>query len=190
MMQNSGNCSPIASPVIFRQSSTRLLQEVLKGDSQARAAFREFMDLEAGLRTWATEDAEAELTHVASPHRKAEGRSKRRLLAVATAAASVALVAMSLWMFWYRDDSPQPIAHPSGGDGVPTFASLGTIRQAEGCVWEPPITLASGSKFSSGSLSLVSGNAELQFTSGTNLVLEGPCEVEVLSADCGVPPRR
>ena len=50
-----------------------LLQEVLKGDSQARAAFREFMDLEAGLRTWATEDAEAELTHVASPHQEGGG---------------------------------------------------------------------------------------------------------------------
>ena len=86
-------------------------------------------------------------------------------------------------MFWYQDDPSHPIAHPSGRDGVPTFASLGTIRQAEGCVWEPPITLASGSKFSPGSLSLVSGNAELQFTSGTNIVLEGPCEVEVLSAD-------
>lgn len=160
-----------------------LLQEFLKGDSQARAAFREFMDLEAGLRTWATEDAEAELTHVATPRRKAGGRSKRRLLAVATAAASVALVAMSLWMLWHEDDPSHPIAHFSGGDGVPTFTSLGTIRQEEGCVWEPPITLASGGKFSLGSLSLVSGNAELQFTSGTNIVLEGPCEVEVLSAN-------
>ncbi len=159
------------------------LQEVLKGDSQARAAYREFMDLEAGLRTWATEDVAAELTHVVSPHRKAGERSKRRLLAVATVAASVAIVVMSLWMFWYQDDPSHLIAHPSDGDGVPTFASLGTIRQMEGCVWESPITLASGGKFSPGSLTLVSGNAELQFTSGTNIVLEGPCEVEVLSAD-------
>ena len=160
-----------------------LLQEVLKGDSQARAAFREFMDLEAGLRTWATEDAEADLAYVALPHTKAGGGSKRRLLAFATVAASVALVALSLWVFWHQDDPSQPFARPSDGDGVSTFAWLGTIRQTEGCVWEPPITLASGSKFSSGSLSLVSGNAELQFTSGTNLVLEGPCEVEVLSVD-------
>jgi hypothetical protein len=160
-----------------------LLQEVLKGDSQARAAFREFMDLEAGLRTWATEDAAADLTHATPPHRIAGERSNRRLLAAAAAAASVALVAMSLWVLWYLDDSPQPIALPSGGEGVATFASLGTIRQTEGCVWEPPISLASGSKFSRGTLSLVSGNAELQFTSGTNIVLEGPCELEVLSAD-------
>ncbi len=160
-----------------------LLQEVLKGDSQARAAYREFMDLEASLRTWATEDAEAELTHVASPHGEAGKRSKRRLLAVATVAASVALVAMSWWMFWHQDQPSHPIAHPSGGSGVSTFASLGTIRQTDGCVWEPPIAVASGSKLSQGSLSLVSGSAELQFTSGTNIVLEGPCEVQVLSAD-------
>ncbi|MDZ7620516.1 MAG: FecR domain-containing protein, partial [Patescibacteria group bacterium] len=39
------------------------------------------------------------------------------------------------------------------------------------------------SRFPAGALSLVSGVAELAFDSGTNVLMEGPCELQVISAD-------
>lgn len=168
----------------------RALQERLKADPHARTAFREFMDLEAGLRTWAAEStapsalaAEPEVVRIAE---RRGGRGQRRwspaVIAVVAVAASIAFIVFPTRL--RQPDSPQfQPAPPSAPSAVSTVAFLGTVRQEGGCVWNGAGALTPDGRFSSGGLLLASGIAALQFTSGTELVLEGPCELQIVRAD-------
>ena len=151
------------------------LQEKLRSDAQARATFREFMDLESGLRTWASESASSRLG-VESARRESVGRRWPALLATA---ASLAMLSVAAWL-WLVRPSPSPEITERSSE---TTAVLGTVLQQKGCVWRSSRGTTAGGRFSQGNLSLVSGVAQLQFDSGTDLVLRGPCELKVVSAD-------
>jgi ferric-dicitrate binding protein FerR (iron transport regulator) len=157
------------------------LQQSLKSDPQARAVFRECVDVEASLRTWAAENAPAQRPD--APARRVSGLV-RRSYAILAIAASVALIALSGWL-WQQGSkrSQEQIAEQPRDAMVDTLAHLGTVLQQEACVWTPSRTLSTGSRFSVGPLSLVSGIAELKFDSGTKVVMQGPCELQVASAD-------
>lgn len=155
-----------------------LLQAELKSNPQARAAFRERLDVEAALRTWAAEDQSAG-TVTKSQH----GSASRKLLArvMLTIAASAALIAVAWWMWGLRDgNQPQPIVEVPGDAGVNRAVYFGTIGAQHDCVWQGDSTVITGGRFSSRKLSLASGVAELKFDSGTNVILEGPCEFKVV----------
>ena len=166
----------------------RALQEKLKSDPQARAAFREFMDIEAGLRTWASEDALADAIKSDKLTRQQPTFSRsrvwrRRVSMAVTVAASLALLAFAGWYLGIQKDRNRQIANPARNPQVSPVAFFGTVRQTEDCVWKSPVTLASGSRLSTGTYSLTSGTAELKFTSGTDVLLEAPCELKVVSGD-------
>ena len=159
------------------------LQQELKSDPQARAAFREMVDLEASLRTWATDSPAAPMHRPDESVRRESGLG-RRTYAILAIAASIALIAVSGWL-WRQLSEPsreQIVERPRDTTGD-TITQLGTISQQEDCVWSPPHMLSTGSRFSVGPLSLVSGIAELKFDSGTNIVMQGPCELQLASAD-------
>ena len=166
----------------------RALQAKLKSDPQARAVFREFMDIEASLRTWASEDALADAIKSDKLTRQQPEFSRsrlwrRRVSMAVTVAASLALLAFGGWYLGIQKDRNRQIAHPARNPQILPVAFFGTVRQTEDCVWKSPVTLASGSRFSNGTYSLTSGTAELKFTSGTNMLLEAPCELKVVSGD-------
>jgi len=141
------------------------LQNELKASPEARAIYRERMDLEAALHTWATEDA------AASFHKdpEADSTSRTKFRAIAVAAAAALLLAISPWLW-------------PGGDDQTQAQLVGVIRQQADCRWETE-PAGSGGKFAAGKLSLTAGVAELSFDSGTDVVLEAPCEIEVTSLD-------
>jgi ferric-dicitrate binding protein FerR (iron transport regulator) len=158
-----------------------LLQAELKSNPQARAAFREQLDVEAALRTWAAEDQSAGT--ITKRQHSAASREflPRVMLAIA---ASVAFIAVGWWMWGLRDgNQPQPIVEVPGDAGVNRVVYVGTIGAQHDCVWQGDLTVITGGRFSSRKLSLTSGVAELKFDSGTNVILEGPCELEVVDFD-------
>jgi hypothetical protein len=212
------------------------LQSRLQNDAAARKLFRERMDLEAGLRTWAA-DSDLEFCHNQNLGRGKGVRSQlceapvgpfrqltpdpfttsppilngdkalvpqltaRNALAgkrgrfasgwhIAWIALAASILSMVVWWTWTPErDLPQQAEQPAGQPAealLPrpetTAPVLGKwVAQANG-VWQQPPALADG-RFKAGLLKLESGAAELRFDSGTIVVLEGPCELMVNTAD-------
>lgn len=157
------------------------LQAELKSNPQARAAFRERLDVEAALRTWAAEDEKAGIQTKSQRSFASRKLLPRVMLAIA---ASVAFIAVGWWMWGLRDgNQPQPIVEVAGDAGVNRVIYVGTIGAQHACVWQGDSNVITGGRFSSRKLSLTSGVAELKFDSGTNVILQGPCEFKVVDFD-------
>jgi hypothetical protein len=169
------------------------LQSRLQNDAAARALFRERMDLEAGLRTWAADsDPALQLTARTALAGKRGWFVSGWHIAWMAMAASI----LSIVVWWTRipdrDLPKQAEQQAEQQTGRPAEASsprTGTTASVLGkwfgqanCVWQRPPALADG-RFKAGLLKLESGAAELQFDSGTIVVLEGPCELMVNTAD-------
>ena len=161
------------------------LQNRLKEDATARAIFRERMDIEASLRTWAA-DGGAQRNVLISD--SAIEKSLRtdwvwRITLVATAAS---ILAIAFWWMQRPDQDKLNLAGQQNTSSLqatqPTAPPFGKwIAQAD-CVWQQPPSLPGG-VFNAGMIKLVSGAAEFRFDSGTNLILEGPCELLVNTTD-------
>jgi len=159
-----------------------ILQQHLKGDPSARAKFREMVDLDVSLRTWASEDAAAGRS--ADVHAKKVSRRLdfSRAVRVSLAVAASFVILLSTWLVWHNRGA-RPV-HPDGGTQTAgnTAGPLGTVTQQDQCVWSGEGSIASGGRVSTGTLELVSGVAELRLDSGTDIVLQGPCTLEVIAA--------
>jgi ferric-dicitrate binding protein FerR (iron transport regulator) len=156
------------------------LQAELKANSHARVAFREQLDVEAALRTWAAEDGRAGIQTSRQERSPSQNLWPRILLALA---ASIAFIAAGWWLWGLRGNQPQQIFESQDDPGVNRVVYVGTIGTQHDCVWQGDSTVITGGRFSSRKLSLASGVAELKFDSGTNVILEGPCDFEVLDVD-------
>jgi hypothetical protein len=166
------------------EAELQSLQDRLKQDASARAIFRERMDIEAGLRTWA---ADGGAQKVMTKHSLNEDHLRTawgwRMALIATAAS---ILAIAVW-WTQRPDPDQFNLVDQQSNSTPqanqsTVQPLGKwIAQAD-CVWQQPPTLSDG-MFNAGMIKLTSGAAELRFDSGTNVVLEGPCELVINTAD-------
>ncbi len=162
-----------------------ILQQKLKEDAYARAAFRERMDLEAGLRTWASESAppltpaEQATNETTLPARRIS--SMWRYLPAVVVAASILI--MARLQPWNHFVAP---AKRVAKDGIvnPTVAShlVGSIRQQADCEWVVRPVSTSG-RIAIGKMELSNGVVELRFDSGTDVILEGPCTFDITSID-------
>lgn len=164
------------------------LQEFLKRDAGARAIFRERMDLEAGLRSWAAEVPEKSTQipiqkQASIPFAKRIRSNAVFILATLTA---VLLIAMIPWM-WngvISSGQNQVVEGPvKSAPNIPVVSvrDLGTVRQETGAQWVGQASPRNG-RLQKGRLELAKGVAELSFDSGTNIVLEAPCEMMVLTS--------
>lgn len=162
------------------------LQEQLQSDAAARSMFRERMDLEAGLRTWAADsvvDQQAAVT--TDPSNENRRRSSWRW-SVTLLAAAASILAMAVW--WTQQpgsEQPQLVekqVRPTPEIIRPTELFLGRLAQHPDSRWRQPPSLRDG-RFSAGTIELTAGAAELRFDSGTNVVLEGPCELVIETVD-------
>ncbi|MBL8891131.1 MAG: FecR domain-containing protein [Planctomycetaceae bacterium] len=161
------------------------LQSRLKEDATARAIFREYLDIEAALRTWAADSETPRLVLT----RDSEGE---KILPItwgwrsALIAAAASILAIAVWWTQRPDqvqlnrNDPPSMSAPHATH--PTAPPLGKWIAQKDCVWQLPPSLPAG-RFNAGMIKLTSGAAELRFDSGTNLVLEGPCELFVNTAD-------
>lgn len=172
------------------------LQAHLKASAHARAVFRERIDLEAGLRTWSAESADQVVarqsvaafrdTGMPTSQRRITARGSRLLIAaiVVCAATFIARVGSS-WLLPNGFETSEIANENSVQESVlvpsqPHF--VGVIRKQQDCVWKTAV-LTSHDHFPTGRLSLTAGLAELSFDSGTDVILEAPCEFEVTSSD-------
>ena len=162
------------------------LQQRLRKDADARATLRERMDLEAALHTWASEDALLDHSADASlPLRDVDresGQPSRTAWFLIAAVAATLLVSV-VWLTQSGESERPKLANriPQGvinGDSVTEFGQL--VQQAN-CKWNQ--VLPTNGRFSTGLIELVDGAAELRFDSGTNVVLESPCSLQIESAD-------
>jgi ferric-dicitrate binding protein FerR (iron transport regulator) len=160
------------------------LQNRLKEDATARAIFRERMDIEAGLRTWAADSVADKV--VASDSSNKEHLSFRWGWHISLIAMAASILAIAVW--WpERPDRNQPqLADQKNRtppqDSQSTAQPLGKLVAQADCVWQQTPSLTDG-MFNAGMIKLTSGAAELRFDSGTHVVLEGPCELLVNTAD-------
>jgi len=176
------------------------LQNRLKEDPSARAIFRERMDIEAGLRTWAADGGalwpKRGLTlwrQVAgegqTPFRTKPGKTSLRTTwgwPIALIATAASILAITVWWPQRPDQDQLNLTDqqnkPTPQTTQPTAPPLGKWIAQAACVWQQPPSLPDG-MFNAGMIKLTSGAAELRFDSGTNVILEGPCELLVNTAD-------
>ena len=98
-------------------------------------------------------------------------RLRRTAMAVLAAAAVLAVsVGPAVW--W-------------GGEPTPaTSAPVATLTEAKGCKWEAgTLPTAAGARLTAGRLRLAEGLARLVFERGAEVTLEGPADLELVSAD-------
>lgn len=161
------------------------LQDRLKSDPFARSVYLERMDLEAGIRTLAADDADVPLIHATADHAARIRRASRWTLGVALTAIVASVLLVFAWAPWQSVTPENQIANDNLSPDVhtvPAAESVGRVVQRSDCRWAPVPDLHSG-RFSPGTLKLIAGAAELQFNSGTNVVLESPCHIVIESAD-------
>lgn len=162
------------------------LQARLKSDKQARAVFRERMDLEAGLRTCSAGDLSNQqpaLNQTPRPERTRRFWSHWKFALLATAAS---ILAVAVWWAQHPGPAQPEVAeqqhHPDPQEATRTVMFPGRLVQQSDCIWEQAPSLQED-RFSTGMIKLISGAAELRFDSGTNVILEGPCELSVETVD-------
>ena len=78
-------------------------------------------------------------------------------------------------------NQPEPANQRELGGSQLAVKMVGLLYEQD-CTWEQR-PQASGSRFAAGKLSLATGVAKLSFDSGTDVVLEAPCTLDVTSAD-------
>lgn len=163
------------------------LQQRLKSDAAARALFRERMDLETSLRTWATEQASQPLVSAPATRRQQTGIWKYlRRWPIGVSAAAACLVLLSVWWSLRSPSPPEQLAsQPPTKSAVELSRStqaVGQVIESSDCRWTTR-PMVSSQRFTNGTVRLASGAAEFRFDSGTNVILEGPCEMQIESAD-------
>ena len=163
------------------------LQHRLRGDPQARATFRERMDLEASLNTWASEDVSMESSvrpADRSPQASSVQSSKFTWAFAGAAAASAAVLLISfVWLEQLRNGERGQIAEGTkqGVIDMDPVMEFGRLIQQADSEWKQ--TPLENGRFSIGLMELTAGAAELRFDSGTNVVLESPCSLKIESSD-------
>lgn len=167
------------------QQQHHSLQVQLKSDPLARAVYLERMDLEAGLRTLAAEETLIKPTGLTDQQTDSKQHPSGWKWRIALTAIAGGLL---LTAFWWQARPRIPLA-PIVNDTWPTKSQddvaaklIGRIVEQEDCRWKSRPRI-SEERFSSGTFELLSGAAELRFDSGTNVVLESPCQFVINAPD-------
>lgn len=176
----------------IRQADHALLQQELKENKASREAFRERIDLESALRSWATEPvphSPANLQSVQETTGNDARQSRRKQSAVIFSGIAFVVCMLIGLLIWNQLATPpngevvkEQNPQQPGAEPLAIIRTVGRIRQQPDCQWSVEPVTNSG-RFPLGKLALLQGVAELRLDSGTDLVLEGPCELDVLAPD-------
>ena len=138
---------------------TRLLNDRVKNDAEARQFIAEAVFLEAELRM--NGEPQEEVQPRVQQSRRTIWRWQHGI--AAAAAAVVAAGAM-----WFAGKQPDPVA---------------TLTKAQMCKWgNSALPTLEGGLLRPGTLELIEGMATLKFKSGAEVVMEAPVSLEVVSA--------
>ncbi|TWT40641.1 LamG-like jellyroll fold domain-containing protein [Botrimarina hoheduenensis] len=167
----------------------RRLEVILEREESARSLYLDYIDIHAGLRRrylcpeLEGDDEDSARVDKAQPTRPA-GRASlsRTWLTLALAmAASIAGVVMSpiiLRPFGSKAASPDELADAASLNGVAVLSRLVDVTWSEGAE-----SHRKGAPLPVGSLSIESGLVQVDFYSGAIAVLEGPAQLELISAN-------
>ena len=181
-----------------------VLEKQLLADAEYRARYVQYMDVEASLYEEMIgplaprEAPHSELPSAASPSEPApsdarRGNTTRRLALVLLATAATALVALAGSQYWRNNDSGQPdtARGPGSADQPLTgykeielqgFEPVAVVTHAEGLgPQRPDSKVAPGTRLKPGSLTLDRGKVQIEFLGGAKVLVQGPCELHVLS---------
>ena len=160
------------------EEQARLL-ELLKSDPEARRSFVQEQMLQAAFHLQTPASMEA------APIGRAALQQSRSWSAWHWAAA--AAVALSLFgIGWGVGDFWRKPAAPLAGDqeaAEPVDNGIAVVTQTVDARWGGDVEPRKGSLLAAGKLQLVSGLAQIEFYSGARLILDGPSEVELVSAN-------
>lgn len=147
------------------------LQEALKTDGELRALYLEYANLDAALETAANEASMRRASVGDSPERANERQAKTRRTWWISAAAASAVAVISSWILFVTLDSEEP-------------ANFAVLRREVGAVWAEAAPQP-GQPLQSSWLKLRAGVAEVVFSRGARVLLEGPAEFRVMSENAG-----
>ena len=196
---SSANLNRLLSQLCDGQLSPSELEEVekyLRENPEARQTYYDYVDINTGLNNHSLERLK-ELDDIFTssiPQSKsvsekpATGRTRKyssllRYLAVTT--ASVTLMVCSGWFMTGRliwEKAPLVEVPPPTNNSPDAYVA--TLARSTDCIWgndnRPQF---SGQRLLSKDLFLKEGIAEFRFDSGIRLVLEGPTEIKIISAN-------
>lgn len=162
----------------------RRLGEVLRADSSARRAYREFMALHSALHWDYVAAATPELPHAST---LPSAVSPRRLRATWFAAFGAGVLfasafAVALFLFQPVPPSlPQPASNPVQLEGTKADPIAALLVDGVGAEFAPGHA-PDGVRFGPGEYELVKGLVHLRFAQGADMVLAAPARIEVTDA--------
>jgi hypothetical protein len=157
------------------EAEFQALEERLLAEPELRAQYVRFMELEAGLY-------DALVQQPRLPARSPK-HSRGRWLAGIMAAACIVLafVGVTLWSVAGRGGRPSTQFIEARLRGLKDAA---VVTRVTGVVTEPgTVSLLPGTRLKPGVLALAEGQLQLEFFCGAQLVIEGPAELHILSAE-------
>jgi len=121
----------------------------------------------ASWRTYSAAAGEAE-----KPQRLGARSISRKLLLAAAGVLVLGVVVAAVWL--HVAEQPEPPR------------SFATLSRATDCVWDGPIHPQPGDRLAAGALGLRKGTAEIRLTSGVDLLVEAPANLELTDIDNSV----
>ncbi|MBT5813045.1 MAG: hypothetical protein HOI15_01655 [Opitutales bacterium] len=164
-----GYCSGILSDAEFAE-----LEVALRENPSIRETLLEYRALESALRVSAASEA---VQQFSIPE---FGFFDRWRAQIYTLAATIAILLTGAAVFFMKESSIQAIEEPRYDLGV---AVLTRTIEAE---WEGEWVPAPGDSIPPGHWKLSGGSAELEFYNGASVILQGPADLEIVSANGGI----
>jgi hypothetical protein len=147
------------------------LQEALKSDGELRSLYLEYANLDAALETAANDASMGRASVAEFPETAKARKAERKRSWWIPAAAAAAIAAIASWYLFVTADSARP-------------AHLAVLSREAGAVWAEAAPQP-GQPLQSRWLKLRAGAAEVVFSRGARVLLEGPAEFRVVSDNTG-----
>ncbi|MDA0350536.1 MAG: hypothetical protein O3C20_24425, partial [Verrucomicrobia bacterium] len=164
-----GYCSGILTDAEFVE-----LENALRENPELQETLLEYRALESALRVSAAAETAQQIP------KRAIGFFGQWRTQVYAVAATIALLLSGATIVWLSSPELDPLENPQYDDGV------AVLTRALGAVWEGGKQPEPGDSIPPGHWKLSSGSAELEFYNGASVILQGPADLEIVSADGGI----
>ena len=164
-----GYCSGILTDAEFVE-----LENALRENPELQETLLEYRALESALRVSAAAETAQQIP------KRAIGFFGQWRTQVYAVAATIALLLSGATIVWLSSPELDPLENPQYDDGV------AVLTRALEAVWEGGKQPEPGDSIPPGHWKLSSGSAELEFYNGASVILQGPADLEIVSADGGI----
>lgn len=175
------------------QQGFERLESLLERDESARCVYNNYLFLHAELYAQHADPAlltsDDALVALSGPGTLFDGRRPRRTFSLAVAVALIGVAAVSSWvtLTLARRTGPEQaratIGAPGGESLDQSQPAVARITATRDCRWDAPsVAIGFGSRLRAGQrLNLAAGLAEITFSDGAKVVMEGPASFDVFA---------